>query len=80
MVFADACRRAAADSIIAIVPYFGYSRADSSQRQREPITASMVADLFQTFVIDRVIIASKDSVTVWLEMEFALKIEFTTDH
>jgi ribose-phosphate pyrophosphokinase len=76
MVFADACRRAAADRIIAIVPYFGYSRADSSQGQREPITASMVADLLQTVGIDRVV--TLDLHTPQIEGFFRIPVDSLT--
>ena len=44
LVFADACRRAAADRVTAVVPYFGYARSDKRQGLRRPITASAVAD------------------------------------
>ena len=55
LAFADACRRAAAERITAVVPYFGYARADKRTGRREPITASLVADLFQAAGIDQVI-------------------------
>jgi ribose-phosphate pyrophosphokinase len=55
MAFSDACRRAAATRIIAIVPYFGYARADNSQGQREPITASVVADVLQAVGVNHVV-------------------------
>jgi ribose-phosphate pyrophosphokinase len=55
LAFADACRRAAASQIVAIVPYFGYARSDKRHGRREPISASMVADLIQVVGIDRVI-------------------------
>jgi hypothetical protein len=45
LVLADACRRAAAACITAIVPYFGYARADNRHGRLEPITGRMVADL-----------------------------------
>lgn len=55
LVMADACRRAAAAHITAIVPYFGYAHADKRHGRREPITASMVAHLLQTVGINHVV-------------------------
>ncbi len=55
LAFADACRRAAAERIIAIIPYFGYARQDKRHGRREPITASMVALLLQAVGIDHVV-------------------------
>ncbi len=55
LTFADACRRASAASITAIVPYFGYARSDKRHGRRESITASMVADLMQAVGIDHVV-------------------------
>ncbi|HEY3230150.1 MAG TPA: ribose-phosphate pyrophosphokinase, partial [Roseiflexaceae bacterium] len=55
LAFADACRRAAAERITAIVPYFGYARADKRHGRREPITASMVAHLLQAVAVDHVL-------------------------
>ena len=48
LVFADACRRAAAARLTAVVPYLGYARADRRQGLRQPITASMVADFMRS--------------------------------
>jgi ribose-phosphate pyrophosphokinase len=47
LAFADACRHAAAERVIAIVPYFGYARSDRRAGRREPIMASLVAALLQ---------------------------------
>ncbi|HEU0015789.1 MAG TPA: ribose-phosphate pyrophosphokinase [Longimicrobium sp.] len=55
LVFADACRRASARRVHAVVPYFGYARADKRDCRREPITASMVAGLMHTVGIDHVL-------------------------
>jgi ribose-phosphate pyrophosphokinase len=55
LAFADACRRAAAERVTAIIPYFGYARQDKRHSGREPITASMVALLLQAVGIDHVV-------------------------
>jgi ribose-phosphate pyrophosphokinase len=55
LAFADACRRASAESVTAVMPYFGYSRADKRCGRREPITASMVADLIQAVGVNHVV-------------------------
>ena len=55
LALADACRRASAASITAIIPYFGYARADKRHGRREPVTARMVADLMQSVSITHVV-------------------------
>ncbi len=55
LMFADACRRAAAERITAVIPYMGYARSDKRHGRREPIAASMLADLFKTIGIDHVL-------------------------
>ena len=55
LALADACRRAAAARITAIVPYFGYARADKRHGRREPITGRVVADLLQAVGIAHVV-------------------------
>ncbi len=46
LLMADACKRASAESISAIVPYFGYSRQDRRPRNtRGPVSAKLVANL-----------------------------------
>lgn len=54
-LLADACRRAGADRVTAVMPYFGYARQDRRAAGREPVTARLVADLIQTAHIDRVV-------------------------
>ena len=55
LAWADVCRRSAAARVTAIVPYFGYARADKRNCRREPITASMVATIMQASGIDHVL-------------------------
>jgi ribose-phosphate pyrophosphokinase len=55
LALVDACRRASAAQITAIVPYFGYARSDKRHGRREPITASMVALLLQAVGVEHVV-------------------------
>jgi len=56
LLMADACRRASAKTISAVVPYFGYSRQDRRPRNtRGPISAKLIADLIKTSGISRII-------------------------
>jgi ribose-phosphate pyrophosphokinase len=55
LALADACRRAGAGRISAIVPFFGYGRADKRHGRREPIMARVVADLMEVVGISNVI-------------------------
>jgi ribose-phosphate pyrophosphokinase len=55
LALADACRRAAAARITAVVPYFGYGRADKRHGRREPIMGRVVADLLQAVGISHVV-------------------------
>lgn len=45
LIMIDACRRASAKTITAVVPYFGYARADRKMQGRESIAAKLVANL-----------------------------------
>ncbi len=55
VAFVDACRRAAASQIIAVIPYFGYARADKRQGRRVSMMASAVSGILQSIGIDRVL-------------------------
>jgi ribose-phosphate pyrophosphokinase len=56
LVMADACRRASARRITAVIPYLGYARQDRRQRaMRVPITARLVADLIGAAGVNRVL-------------------------
>ena len=55
LVMIDACRRASARRITAVVPYFGYARQDRKDQPRVPITAKLVANLITEAGADRVL-------------------------
>jgi ribose-phosphate pyrophosphokinase len=56
LIMADACRRASAASITAVIPYFGYARQDRRPRAaRVPITAQMVASMIGMSGVNRVL-------------------------
>jgi ribose-phosphate pyrophosphokinase len=52
---ADGCRRAAAERVTAVVPYFGYARADRRKGRRVPIMARAAADLLEACGIDHLV-------------------------
>ncbi|HZR09842.1 MAG TPA: ribose-phosphate pyrophosphokinase [Myxococcales bacterium] len=53
LIMIDAARRASAQAITAVVPYFGYARQDRKVAPRTPITARLVADLITSAGADR---------------------------
>ena len=55
LALVDACRRASAAHVTAIVPYFGYARSDKRQGCRESIGARMVATLMEAVGVDHII-------------------------
>jgi len=55
MILIDACRRASARQITAVIPYYGYARADRKTAGRESITAKLVANLFVQAGADKVL-------------------------
>ena len=56
LIMVDALKRASAERISAVIPYFGYARQDRRPRSsRVPISAKMVADLLQTVGVARVL-------------------------
>lgn len=55
LILIDACKRASAGRITAVLPYFGYARQDRKARPRDPITAKLVADILTTAGANRVL-------------------------
>jgi ribose-phosphate pyrophosphokinase len=53
LIMVDALKRASAKRITVVTPFFGYARQDKKSRGREPISARLMADLFQTAGADR---------------------------
>jgi ribose-phosphate pyrophosphokinase len=54
LIMIDAAKRASAKRIVAVIPWYAYSRQDRKTKPREPITARLVANLIQTAGADRV--------------------------
>ena len=55
LIFIDCLKRASANRITAVIPYFGYARQDRKDEGRVPITAKLVANLLTTAGADRVL-------------------------
>src|SRR5579864_1262984 len=55
LIIIDALRRASAQRITAVIPYFGYARQDRKSESRTPISAKLVANLITRAGVDRVL-------------------------
>src|SRR6266480_7846459 len=55
MIWIDCLRRASAERVTAVVPYFGYARQDRKDEGRTPITAKLVANLIERSGANRVV-------------------------
>lgn len=73
LLLADACRRAGAARLTAVIPYFGYARQDRRASGREPVAARLVADLLQTAGLHRIVAVDLHSSAV--EGFFPMPIE-----
>ncbi len=73
LLLADACRRAGAARLTAVVPYFGYARQDRRANCREPVAARLVADLVATSGVGRLV--AVDLHAAGLEGVFGIPLE-----
>ncbi len=73
LLLADACRRAGAAHLTAVMPYFGYARQDRRASGREPVAARLIADLLQSSGLHRVM--AVDLHTPALEGFFPIPLE-----
>lgn len=55
LIMVDAARRASAERITAVIPFFGYARQDRKDQPRVPITAKLVANLLVAAGVNRVL-------------------------
>jgi len=55
LIMFDALKRASAGRITAVIPYFGYARQDRKAKERDPISAKLMADLITTAGADSVL-------------------------
>lgn len=55
LILIDACKRASAGRITAVMPYYGYARQDRKAKARDPITAKLVANIIEAAGVDRVL-------------------------
>src|SRR5437667_201569 len=65
LVMTDALRRASADRITAVIPYFGYARQDRKMRPREPISAKLVANLLTAAGCHRILTMDLHAGQIW---------------
>ncbi|MEX0832133.1 MAG: ribose-phosphate diphosphokinase [Nitriliruptoraceae bacterium] len=54
LVMLDALKRASAKRTVAVIPYYGYSRSDKKALAREAIAARMIADMYESVGVDRI--------------------------
>lgn len=55
LIMLDTFKRASAERVTAVIPYFGYARSDKKDRPRVPIAAKLIANLINTAGTDRIL-------------------------
>lgn len=73
LIIVDALRRASAERITAVIPYFGYARQDRKAEPRVPITAKLVANLLTVAGVNRVL--SMDMHTAQIQGFFDIPVD-----
>lgn len=76
LLLADACRRAGARRVTAVIPYYGYARQDRRAGRRAPVAARAVADLLKAVGVGRIV--TVDAHTQSLEGLFVEPVEHLT--
>lgn len=76
LLLLDACRRAGADRVTAVVPYFGYARQDRRAGARQPIGARVAAEAIAGAGASRLVVV--DPHTSSLEAMFTVPVEMLT--
>ena len=76
LLILDACRRAGAERVTAVVPYYGYARQDRRDRAGEAVGARTAADVISAAGADRVLVV--DPHTAALESKFGIGVETLT--
>lgn len=64
LITIDACKRASAHQVTAVIPYYGYARQDHKSTGREPISAKLVADLITMAGANRVVSVDLHAVSI----------------
>ncbi|OFI45802.1 ribose-phosphate diphosphokinase [Floricoccus penangensis] len=78
LIMIDACKRASANSITVVMPYFGYARQDRTAAPHEPITAKLVANMLVKAGVDRVVTLDLHAVQVQGFFDIPVDNLFTT--
>ncbi len=76
LIMIDAAKRASAKRIVAVIPWYAYSRQDRKTKPREPITARLVANMIQAAGAERVM--TMDLHTGQIEGYFAFPVDHLT--
>ena len=56
LIMVDALKRASAETVSVVMPYYGYARQDRKARSREPITSKLVANMLEVAGVDRLLL------------------------